>query len=88
MQDLWRAFVDDPYDLQTSVAWPLNEGGNVNQTTDAVKLIPGAMEGQLSSIEYGARREEYCAEIDPYLITQSLPPQFEAAMASGDSGNL
>jgi hypothetical protein len=88
MQDLWRAFVVDPYQLQAVGDWPLNQGGGVNQTTDAVKLIPGEQDGELSSVEYGARREEYCAEIDPYLVTQSLPPQFEEAIEDGNGDAL
>lgn len=32
MQDLWRAFVVDPYYLQASVDGPLNEDGNIGQT--------------------------------------------------------
>lgn len=71
MQDLWYTFSQNPYSLANS-SWPLNGGGAVNETSDAVLLLPGHGEA-LSSIEYGARREEYCSEIDAYLISEGVP---------------
>ena len=79
MQDLWREFVADPNCLENH-GWPLNEGGAVNETTDAVKLFPGDNH-QLSSIEYGAVREKYCAEVDPYLISETVPPALSTLSA-------
>ena len=83
MQDYWRSFAANPHQLTD---WPLNDGGQVNQTTDAVKLFPGT-DHQLSSITYGAKREEFCAEIDPYLISMTLPPQLTAELSAGSLGN-
>lgn len=75
MQDLWQAFIADPNSLKEKWDWPLYEGGSPGETTDAVKLLPGRGDHiSVSSVEYGAKREEYCTEVDPYLISQTLPP--------------
>ncbi|KAK4496071.1 hypothetical protein PRZ48_012050 [Zasmidium cellare] len=84
MQDLWQAFIADPNSLEEQWNWPLYEGGLPDESTDAVKLLLGRGDGfTVSSLEYGAEREEYCAKVDPYLITQTLPPGL-----ANNAGNL
>ncbi len=85
MQDLWRAFTDNP-DSLARLGWPLNKGGALNQTTDAVKLFPGNGH-ELSSVELGGKREQYCALVDPYLISQTLPPSLSSGTAAGGLTN-
>lgn len=84
MQDLWQAFIADPDSLKEKWDWPLYEGGSIGENTDAVKLLPGrGYHTSVSSLEYGSKREKYCAKVDPYLISQTLPAGF-----SMDMGNL
>lgn len=85
MQDLWQAFIADPNSLKERWNWPLYEGGSIGQPTDAVKLLPGrGYHTSVSSLEYGSKREKFCVKVDPYLISQTLPPGFSMNMGNLD----